>query len=109
MSTIFRALFREFEVFKALPNVCFQKLDTLGLTGETPLEFWFRNVRNASHRWDPWYVSNAIRLAIVFKYGGQYSDSDFITLRKPLVKMNMAWESADQKVLSCLYFVYLQI
>ncbi|KAG5060361.1 hypothetical protein AAZX31_01G105400 [Glycine max] len=71
---------RGFKVQATAPDLSF-------LVKGTPVEAWFRELRKG--RKDPGEIplsqnlSNLIRLAVLYKYGGIYIDTDFIVL-KPL-------------------------
>ncbi|XP_027336391.1 lactosylceramide 4-alpha-galactosyltransferase-like [Abrus precatorius] len=72
-----------FKVQAVTPDLSF-------LFKRTPAEAWFRELRKG--RKDPGEISlsqnlsNLIRLAVLYKYGGVYIDTDFIVL-KPLTRL----------------------
>ncbi|KAL8526704.1 hypothetical protein ACS0TY_015778 [Phlomoides rotata] len=55
------------------------------LLRNTPTERWFDEIKNGSRSWGEippaQNLSNLIRLAVLFKYGGVYLDTDFIILK----------------------------
>ena len=63
------------------PNVRIQRFNLPGLFHGTPLLGWFRNIA----RWKKGFplnnLSNGIRLAMLFKYGGTYLDTDMIVVK----------------------------
>ncbi|XXG60110.1 hypothetical protein AAC387_Pa04g2087 [Persea americana] len=60
--------------------------DLLSLFEDTPAETWFRNLKKGNV--DPGEIplaqnlSNLLRLAVLYKYGGVYLDTDVIVLKK---------------------------
>ncbi|XP_059428427.1 uncharacterized protein LOC132162179 [Corylus avellana] len=69
---------REFKILAITPDVPF-------LVKNTPAEGWLEELK--SGRKDPGYIplfnnlSNLVRLAMLYKYGGVYLDTDFIILK----------------------------
>uniref|UniRef100_A0A5B7BXW0 Putative lactosylceramide 4-alpha-galactosyltransferase-like n=1 Tax=Davidia involucrata TaxID=16924 RepID=A0A5B7BXW0_DAVIN len=69
---------RGFRVFAVTPDLPF-------LFKDTPAEGWFNDIKSGNK--DPGEIplaqnlSNLIRLAILYKYGGVYLDTDFIVLK----------------------------
>ncbi|KAM6216498.1 lactosylceramide 4-alpha-galactosyltransferase [Rhynchocyon petersi] len=62
-------------------NVRLQRLDLAALLGGTPLAAWHASARR---RWEPYLLpvlSDAARIALLWKFGGVYLDTDFIVLR----------------------------
>ncbi|KAM8980470.1 lactosylceramide 4-alpha-galactosyltransferase isoform 1-T1 [Sarcophilus harrisii] len=62
-------------------NVEFQPLDLANLFEGTPLASWYASL---NQRWHPYLlptVSDAARIAIMWKFGGIYLDTDFIVLK----------------------------
>uniref|UniRef100_A0A673V6T0 Alpha-1,4-N-acetylglucosaminyltransferase n=1 Tax=Suricata suricatta TaxID=37032 RepID=A0A673V6T0_SURSU len=63
------------------PNVHLLPLDLEALFRDTPLEAWYATRRR---RWEPYLLpvlSDASRIALLWKFGGIYLDTDFIVLR----------------------------
>ncbi|XP_019399910.1 PREDICTED: lactosylceramide 4-alpha-galactosyltransferase [Crocodylus porosus] len=63
------------------PNVEIWPLDLDDLFSGTPLADWYSQ---AQHRWEPYFLavlSDACRIAIMWKFGGIYLDTDFIVLK----------------------------
>nr|XP_027810384.1 lactosylceramide 4-alpha-galactosyltransferase isoform X2 [Marmota flaviventris] len=63
------------------PNVQLLPLDLEELFRDTPLAAWYRAVRR---RWEPYLLpvlSDASRIALLWKFGGIYLDTDFIVLK----------------------------
>ncbi|NXX82872.1 A4GAT galactosyltransferase, partial [Urocolius indicus] len=70
-----------FSLLSSFPNVEFQTLDLTELFSGTPLAKWFLQ---AQKRWEPYFLpvlSDACRIAIMWKFGGIYLDTDFIVLK----------------------------
>ncbi|KAK3005392.1 hypothetical protein RJ639_016925 [Escallonia herrerae] len=69
---------RKFRVLAVAPDLSF-------LFKDTPAESWFDDIKNGEK--DPGEIplgqnlSNLIRLAVLYKYGGVYLDTDFIVLQ----------------------------
>ncbi|XP_044306798.1 lactosylceramide 4-alpha-galactosyltransferase isoform X1 [Varanus komodoensis] len=62
-------------------NLEFKKLDLINLFSDTPLADWYSQ---AQQRWEPYFLpilSDACRIAIMWKFGGIYLDTDFIILK----------------------------
>ncbi|XP_062990383.1 lactosylceramide 4-alpha-galactosyltransferase isoform X2 [Elgaria multicarinata webbii] len=62
-------------------NIEFKQLDLNDLFLDTPLADWYSR---AQQRWEPFFLpilSDACRIAIMWKFGGIYLDTDFITLK----------------------------
>lgn len=63
------------------PNVQILPLDLEGLFRDTPLATWYVAVQR---RWEPYLLpvlSDASRIALMWKFGGIYLDTDFIVLK----------------------------
>lgn len=76
--------------------------DLWGLFKKTPAETWLKEIKNGSR--DPGQIplaqnlSNLMRLATLYKYGGVYLDTDFVVLRDFSVLKNVIGaQSADIK------------
>lgn len=76
--------------------------DLWGLLKNTPAETWFKEIKNGSR--DPGHIplaqnlSNLMRLAALYKYGGVYLDTDFVILRDFSVLKNVIGaQSVDNK------------
>jgi hypothetical protein len=69
-------------------NMSFRRLDMIELMKDTPFEGWYQRskIESVNGR-SPW-VSDCARVAIVYKYGGWYMDSDVIMM-KSLEKRNL--------------------
>ncbi|KAG8511444.1 Alpha-1,4-N-acetylglucosaminyltransferase [Galemys pyrenaicus] len=76
-----------FSFFSEIGNVYFFPLDMKRLFEDTPLFSWFAHV-NVSAQSNWLHVSSdACRLAIIWKYGGIYMDTDVISIR-PIPEQN---------------------
>ncbi|XP_075363105.1 lactosylceramide 4-alpha-galactosyltransferase-like [Mycteria americana] len=70
-----------FSLLSSFPNVEIQPLDLLELFSGTPLAKWYLQ---SEHQKEPYFLpvlSDACRIAIMWKFGGIYLDTDFIVLR----------------------------
>ncbi|NXH16354.1 A4GAT galactosyltransferase, partial [Bucco capensis] len=70
-----------FSLLRCFPNVEIQPLDLPELFSGTPLAKWYLE---AQQRWEPHFLpilSDACRIAIMWKFGGIYLDTDFIVLK----------------------------
>ncbi|XP_006002888.2 lactosylceramide 4-alpha-galactosyltransferase, partial [Latimeria chalumnae] len=70
-------------LLRCFPNVEFKFLDLAGLFEDTPLSAWYSALNTW---WQPFLLpvlSDACRIALMWKYGGIYLDTDIIVL-KPL-------------------------
>ncbi|XP_066489525.1 lactosylceramide 4-alpha-galactosyltransferase [Tiliqua scincoides] len=68
-------------LLSCFPNIELKPLDLNDLFSDTPLAGWYLL---AQHRWEPYFLpilSDACRLAIMWKFGGIYLDTDFIVLK----------------------------
>ncbi|XP_069719081.1 lactosylceramide 4-alpha-galactosyltransferase-like [Phaenicophaeus curvirostris] len=88
-----------FSLLSCFPNVEFQPLDLAKLFSETPLAKWYSQ---SEHRKEPYFfpvLSDASRIAIMWKFGGIYLDTDFIVL-KNLKNLTNALGLQSQDVLN---------
>ncbi|XP_052645119.1 lactosylceramide 4-alpha-galactosyltransferase-like [Harpia harpyja] len=70
-----------FSLLSCFPNVEVRPLDLTELFSGTPLAKWYLQ---AQQRWEPYFLpvlSDACRIAIMWKFGGIYLDTDFIVLK----------------------------
>ncbi|XP_052546629.1 lactosylceramide 4-alpha-galactosyltransferase [Tympanuchus pallidicinctus] len=70
-----------FSLLSCFPNVEIRPLDLSELFSGTPLAKWYLQ---AQQRWEPYFLpilSDACRIAIMWKFGGIYLDTDFIVLK----------------------------
>lgn len=68
-------------LLSCFPNVQIRPLDLQELFEDTPLAAWYLE---AQHRWEPYLLpvlSDASRIALLWKFGGIYLDTDFIVLK----------------------------
>nr|XP_056703431.1 lactosylceramide 4-alpha-galactosyltransferase [Euleptes europaea] len=68
-------------LFRCFTNIEIKPLDMKDLFVDTPLAKWYPI---AQQRWEPYFLpilSDACRLAIMWKFGGIYLDTDFIVLK----------------------------
>lgn len=87
------------------PNVQVRPLDLAELFGDTPLAAWYAAVQR---RWEPYLLpvlSDASRLALMWKFGGIYLDTDFIVL-KDLRNLNNALGIQSRYVLNGAFLAF---
>ncbi|XP_040190215.1 alpha-1,4-N-acetylglucosaminyltransferase-like [Rana temporaria] len=72
---------KHLSVFSSLPNVYFFPLQMEVILSDTPLLSWYQKVNPAKEIYWAHVSSDACRLALLWKYGGIYMDTDFISLR----------------------------
>lgn len=68
---------RSYKVLPIVPNLPF-------LVENTPAESWLKTIKNGTRDPGMYFMmnlSNLIRLAMLYKYGGVYSDTDFVFLK----------------------------
>ncbi|XP_010012950.1 PREDICTED: lactosylceramide 4-alpha-galactosyltransferase-like [Nestor notabilis] len=88
-----------FSLLSCFPNVEIRPLDLPELFSGTPLAKWYLQ---AQQRWEPYFLpvlSDACRIAIMWKFGGIYLDTDFIVL-KNLKNLTNALGIQSQDVLN---------
>lgn len=70
-----------FSLLSAINNVFFVPLDMGRLFKDTPLFSWYTKVNSSTEKHWLHVSSDAARLAIIWKYGGIYMDTDVISLQ----------------------------
>ncbi|XP_040596116.1 alpha-1,4-N-acetylglucosaminyltransferase isoform X4 [Mesocricetus auratus] len=70
-----------FSLLSAMDNVFFVPLDMRKLFADTPLFSWYTKVNSSAEKHWLHVSSDASRLAIIWKYGGIYMDTDVISIR----------------------------
>ncbi|XP_008488460.2 lactosylceramide 4-alpha-galactosyltransferase [Calypte anna] len=88
-----------FSLLSCFPNVEIRPLDLLELFSGTPLAKWYSQ---SEHQKEPYFLpvlSDACRIAIMWKFGGIYLDTDFIVL-KNLKNLSDALGIQSQDVLN---------
>ncbi|XP_036049539.1 alpha-1,4-N-acetylglucosaminyltransferase [Onychomys torridus] len=70
-----------FSLLSAIDNVFFVPLDMKKLFEDTPLFSWYTKVNSSTEKHWLHVSSDASRLAIIWKYGGIYLDTDVISIR----------------------------
>ncbi|NXC78790.1 A4GAT galactosyltransferase, partial [Anhinga anhinga] len=88
-----------FSLLRCFPNVEIHPLDLPELFSGTPLAKWYLQ---SDHQKEPYYLpvlSDACRIAIMWKFGGIYLDTDFIVL-KNLKNLTNTLGLQDQDVLN---------
>ncbi|ELW64473.1 lactosylceramide 4-alpha-galactosyltransferase [Tupaia chinensis] len=87
------------------PNVQLLRLDLEELFRDTPLAAWYASGRR---RWEPYLLpvlSDASRLALLWKFGGIYLDTDFIVL-KSLRNLSNALGTQSRYVLNGAFLAF---
>ncbi|KAM4862871.1 alpha-1,4-N-acetylglucosaminyltransferase [Urocitellus parryii] len=70
-----------FSLLSALDNVFLLPLDMKKLLEDTPLYSWYTRINASTQAYWLHVSSDASRLAIIWKYGGVYMDTDVISIR----------------------------
>ncbi|XP_003476556.1 alpha-1,4-N-acetylglucosaminyltransferase [Cavia porcellus] len=70
-----------FSLLSAIDNVFLFPLDLNRLFEDTPLFSWYTRINSNAERYWLHVSSDASRLAIIWKYGGIYMDTDVISIR----------------------------
>ncbi|XP_006177522.1 alpha-1,4-N-acetylglucosaminyltransferase [Camelus ferus] len=70
-----------FSLLSAIDNVFLFPLDMKSLFEDTPLFSWYTRINSNKERNWLYVSSDASRLAIIWKYGGVYMDTDVISIR----------------------------
>ena len=89
------------------PNVQMRPLDLGELFRDTPLAAWYAAVQR---RWEPYLLpvlSDASRIALLWKFGGIYLDTDFIVL-KDLRNLTNALGTQSRYVLNGAFLAFEQ-
>ncbi len=63
------------------PNIFYKKLDLIDLFDKTPLVYWWKQQTIKFSEFRTAHLADATRLALLWKYGGFYSDLDTISLK----------------------------
>ncbi len=63
------------------PNIIYKKLDPVELFSKTPLALWWKSGNLEYSKFRTAHLADAARLALLWKYGGFYSDLDTISLK----------------------------
>ncbi|XP_008047475.1 alpha-1,4-N-acetylglucosaminyltransferase [Carlito syrichta] len=84
-----------FSLLSAMDNVFLLPLDLESLFEDTPLSSWYTQVNSSAERNWLHISSDAARLAIIWKYGGVYMDTDVISIR-PIPEENFLAAQASQ-------------
>nr|XP_006014090.1 PREDICTED: lactosylceramide 4-alpha-galactosyltransferase-like [Latimeria chalumnae] len=68
-------------ILSTFPNVRLKPLDLAELFSNTPLHGWYARLNQSQERYLFPVLSDACRLALMYKFGGVYLDTDVIVLR----------------------------
>jgi len=66
---------------QTLSNISFYKIDLQTIYENTPLQDWIKSNQFDESKIKVNHQSDALRLALIFKYGGFYSDLDMVTIQ----------------------------
>jgi len=75
------AKFDKFDLTNRYSNINIRYLNIPMLFNQTPLMSWWQNGAIKQSSYKTVHLSDALRLALLYKYGGFYSDTDTITLK----------------------------
>nr|XP_023394612.1 LOW QUALITY PROTEIN: alpha-1,4-N-acetylglucosaminyltransferase [Loxodonta africana] len=89
------ATYPAFSLLSAIDNVFLFPLDMKRLFEDTPLFSWYTQINTSTERNWLHVSSDASRLAIIWKYGGIYMDTDVISIR-PIPEENFLAAQASQ-------------
>lgn len=89
------ASYPAFSLLSAIDNVFFVPLDMKKLFEDTPLFSWYTKVNSSKEKHWLHVSSDASRLAIIWKYGGIYMDTDVISIR-PIPEENFLAAQGSQ-------------
>ncbi|XP_070610332.1 alpha-1,4-N-acetylglucosaminyltransferase [Erythrolamprus reginae] len=78
-----------------MKNVFLFPLQEDVLFQDTPLLPWYLQVNTTKEKYWPYIISDALRLAVVWKYGGIYMDTDVISIRPIPVANFLAAQSSQ--------------
>ncbi|XP_066445405.1 alpha-1,4-N-acetylglucosaminyltransferase-like [Eleutherodactylus coqui] len=71
----------EFPVLSSLRNIYFFPLNLTEVFTDTPLLSWYQKINPQQEKHWIYVSSDACRLALIWKYGGIYVDTDFISMQ----------------------------
>ena len=75
------AKFEKRDLRSVYPNIVYKKLNPIDLFGKTPLASWWKSGNIDFSKFRTAHLADAARLALLWKYGGFYSDLDTISLK----------------------------
>ncbi|KAM9601433.1 alpha-1,4-N-acetylglucosaminyltransferase [Trichechus inunguis] len=87
--------YRAFSLLSAIDNVFLFPLDMKRLFEDTPLFSWYTQINTSTERNWLYVSSDASRLAIIWKYGGIYMDTDVVSIR-PIPEENFLAAQGSQ-------------
>ncbi|XP_073529090.1 alpha-1,4-N-acetylglucosaminyltransferase-like [Phyllobates terribilis] len=86
---------RHFPVLTSLRNIYFFPLRFEEVFADTPLHSWYQKINSQQQSFWTHVSSDACRLALIWKYGGIYMDTDFISIQTIPYKDFLAAESSQ--------------
>jgi len=66
----------------------------------TPLSQWHKNPRSKHSKYYRYFLSDALRLAILYKYGGIFLDLDMISIRPIEDEFNLGYENDEKETVN---------
>lgn len=66
----------------------------------TPLSQWYKDPRSKHSKFYRYFISDAMRLAILYKYGGTFLDLDMISIRPVGDDFNLGYENDEKEVVN---------
>lgn len=85
-------------LLEEVPNVHVRKGDLKAAFADTPLEPWFASGSLSRSRFQIVHLSDALRLALTYKLGGVYMDTDVVVLKSLLKLRNCVSRSLQDMV-----------
>ncbi|XP_064424882.1 lactosylceramide 4-alpha-galactosyltransferase-like [Latimeria chalumnae] len=92
---------------REFPNVVFKPLVFEDLFSDTPLQSWFAKLDQEKEKFLFSVLSDACRIALLYKYGGVYSDTDVI-MTKNLMNLTNAMGLESDNIINGAILVFLQ-
>jgi lactosylceramide 4-alpha-galactosyltransferase len=94
-----RAVFKDLSLFLRYKNLVWIKLNPYELFRDTPLWAWWISGAVLKSQFTTAHISDAVRLVLLWKYGGFYSDLDTITIKsfEPLLSYSGAGYIVNSK------------
>ncbi|XP_063296767.1 alpha-1,4-N-acetylglucosaminyltransferase-like [Pelobates fuscus] len=92
----------ERRILSSFPNVYIFHLNLEEAFKDTPLLPWYQRINHARESYWPYISSDGCRLALMWKHGGIYMDSDIISMR-PIPEKNFLAAQSSQFSGNCIY------
>nr|XP_033772025.1 alpha-1,4-N-acetylglucosaminyltransferase-like [Geotrypetes seraphini]XP_033772034.1 alpha-1,4-N-acetylglucosaminyltransferase-like [Geotrypetes seraphini]XP_033772043.1 alpha-1,4-N-acetylglucosaminyltransferase-like [Geotrypetes seraphini] len=89
------SFYKAIQLLSSIKNIQILPLDFEEVFNNTPLYSWYQKVNPATETFWPHVSADGFRLAMIWKYGGMYMDTDIISL-KPVPEVDfLAFENVD--------------